>query len=70
MGPHDKPLRWLHGMVRTPPLSSEARIEAGYLLQRLQRGESRTGSMSTRSQALPDSVRRARQRRLKDYDDE
>jgi phage-related protein len=40
MSPHDKPLRWLHGTVRTPPLSVEARIEAGYLLRRLQRGES------------------------------
>lgn len=40
MSPHDKPLRWLHGTVRTPPLSAEARIEAGYLLRRLQRGES------------------------------
>ena len=40
MSPHDKALRWLHGAVRTPPLSSEARIEAGYLRRRLQRGES------------------------------
>lgn len=40
MSPHDKPLRWLHGMVRTPPFSAEARIEAGYLLRRLQRGDS------------------------------
>lgn len=40
MSPHDKPLRWLHGTVRSPPLSSEARLEAGYLLRRLQRGES------------------------------
>lgn len=35
----DKPLVWLHGQIRTPPLSREARIEAGYLLRRLQRGE-------------------------------
>src|SRR5436190_11445418 len=39
MSPHDKPLRWLHGTVRTPPFGAEARIEAGYLLRRLQRGE-------------------------------
>lgn len=37
--PHDKPLAWLHGELKTPPLSSEARIEAGLLLRRLQRGE-------------------------------
>ncbi len=36
----DKPLVWLHGEVKTPPLSREARLETGYLLRRLQRGES------------------------------
>jgi aspartate--ammonia ligase len=30
---------WLRGEVKTPPLSSEARVEAGLLLRRLQRGE-------------------------------
>lgn len=31
---------WLHGEVRTPPLTTAARVEAGLLLCRLQRGES------------------------------
>jgi phage-related protein len=35
----DKPLAWLHGEVKTPPVSQEARIEAGVLLRRLQQGE-------------------------------
>lgn len=35
----DKPLLWLKGEVKTPPFSAEARIEAGLLLRRLQRGE-------------------------------
>lgn len=35
----DKPLAWLHGAVKTPPFSAAARIEAGLLLRRLQRGE-------------------------------
>ncbi|MDD5302605.1 MAG: type II toxin-antitoxin system RelE/ParE family toxin [Elusimicrobia bacterium] len=35
----DKPLLWFHGEVKTPPFSSEARIEAGFLLRRLQEGE-------------------------------
>jgi len=35
----EKPLVWLHGEIKTPPLSSQARIEAGYLLRRLQMGE-------------------------------
>lgn len=35
----DKPLVWLHGEVKTPPLSAAARLEAGFLLRRLQRGD-------------------------------
>jgi len=34
-----KPVFWLQGEVRTPPFSAAARIEAGMLLRRLQRGE-------------------------------
>ena len=39
MSPNDKPLVWLHGEIRTPPLSKQARIEAGFLLRLLQKGE-------------------------------
>ena len=39
MSPSDKPLVWLHGEIKTPPFSQAARVEAGYLLRRLQRGE-------------------------------
>jgi phage-related protein len=35
-----KPLRWLHGEVKTPPMSREARREFGMLLRDLQEGES------------------------------
>jgi phage-related protein len=35
----DKPLVWLHGEVKTPPFSAEARLEVGYLLRLLQGGE-------------------------------
>jgi phage-related protein len=35
----DEPLAWLSGEIKTPPLSSAARQEAGVLLRRLQRGE-------------------------------
>ncbi|NQV69305.1 MAG: type II toxin-antitoxin system RelE/ParE family toxin [Pseudohongiella sp.] len=38
MSPKDKPLVWLHGEVKTPPLSIAARLEAGYLLRVLQSG--------------------------------
>jgi phage-related protein len=40
MSPKDKPLAWLHGEIKTPPFSQKARLEAGYLLRLLQRGES------------------------------
>lgn len=36
----DRALVWLHGEIKTPPFSPEARVEAGVLLRRLQRGES------------------------------
>src|SRR4051794_3457461 len=39
MGEGDKPLVWLHGEVKTPPLSARSRLQAGYLLRRLQRGD-------------------------------
>ncbi|HTY60231.1 MAG TPA: type II toxin-antitoxin system RelE/ParE family toxin [Bacteroidota bacterium] len=35
----DKPLVWLHGEIKTPPPSRFARVELGFLLRRLQRGE-------------------------------
>ena len=39
MRPPDKPLVWLSGEVKTPPFSPAARLEAGFLLRKLQRGE-------------------------------
>ena len=35
----DKPLVWLHGEIKTPPFSAAGRLEAGFLLRRLQQGE-------------------------------
>ena len=35
----DKPIVWLHGEIKTPPFSSSARIEAGFLFRLLQMGE-------------------------------
>ena len=35
----NRPLVWLHGEVKTPPFTATARIEAGVLLRRLQRGD-------------------------------
>jgi phage-related protein len=36
---HERPLMWLHGEVKSPPFSRLGRLEAGYLLRRLQEGE-------------------------------
>ncbi len=37
--PAQKPVAWLKTGVKTPPFSKAARVEAGMLLRRLQRGE-------------------------------
>jgi phage-related protein len=37
---YSRPLVWLSGEVKTPPFSVNARIEAGFLLRKLQEGES------------------------------
>ena len=34
-----RPLVWLSGSVKSPPFSASARVEAGILLRRLQRGD-------------------------------
>ncbi len=39
MSPRDKLLAWLSGEIKTPPFSQSARIEAGFLLRKLQQGE-------------------------------
>ena len=40
MSPRDKPLVWLRGEIETPPFGPNARVEAGFMLRRLQRGDS------------------------------
>ncbi|MCB0230687.1 MAG: type II toxin-antitoxin system RelE/ParE family toxin [Anaerolineae bacterium] len=39
MDREDKPLVWLHGEIQTPPFSKAARLEAGFFLRRIQKGE-------------------------------
>jgi phage-related protein len=39
MEERSKPLAWLHGEVKTPPFSQEARMEVGVLLRQLQEGD-------------------------------
>lgn len=65
MSPNDKPLVWLHGEVKTPPLSSPARVEAGLLLRRLQQGESLE---LPHSRPMPSIGRRVHELRIRDED--
>ena len=61
----DKPLVWLHGEVKTPPLTKEARIEAGMLLRRLQRGERLA---MPHSRGMPSVGRRCHELRIQGAD--
>jgi phage-related protein len=63
MSPHDKPLIILSGEIKTPPLSSAARIEAGYLLRSLQRGDLLT---MPHSRPMPAVGRRCHELRVDD----
>jgi phage-related protein len=59
----DKPLRWMRGTLRTPPVGRAARIEAGVRLRRLQRGESLA---MPESRPMPSIGRRVHELRIDD----
>ena len=59
----DKPLVWLRGEIKTPPLSSEGRTQAGYLLRRLQAGEMLSLPVS---RPMPSIGRRCHELRIDD----
>lgn len=65
MSPADKLIVWLHGEVKTPPFSRSARLEAGFLLRRLQRGD-RIGLPLSR--AMPVVGARCHELRINDED--
>lgn len=58
-----KPLVWMSGEVKTPPFSAEARVEAGFLLRRLQEGE--TLSLP-HSRPMPSIGKRCHELRIQD----
>ncbi len=65
MSPRDKPLVWLHGEIKTPPMSRQARLEAGHLLRQLQQGE----ALSLPSpRPMPDIGTRCHELRVNDDD--
>ena len=62
---NDKPLVWLHGEIKTPPFSLEARIEAGVLLRRIQKGD-HIGMPHSRP--MPSIGKRCHELRIQDQD--
>lgn len=65
MSSTDKPLVWLKGEIKTPPLSAGARVEAGFLLRKLQRGENLG---LPHSRPMPVVGRRCHELRIADED--
>ena len=65
MNSEDKPLVWLEGEVKTPPFSQKARIEAGFLLRRLQQGELLE---LPHSRPMPDIGKQCHELRIRDKD--
>jgi phage-related protein len=63
MDADDKPLVWLHGQVKTPPFSQSARLEAGFLLRRLQQGEALS---LPQSRPMPSIGARCHELRIRD----
>jgi len=61
----DKELVWLQGEIKTPPFTSHARTEAGFLLRRLQKGEMLA---MPRSRAMPVIGSRCHELRIQDAD--
>jgi len=58
-----KPLRWVHGQVKTPPVSLDARREIGFLLRELQDGRKLS---LPHSRPMPDIAPRCHELRIND----
>ena len=65
MSDKEKSPVWLHGEVKTPPFSIDARIEAGFLLRRLQQGEKLA---MPQSRPMPSIGARCHELRINDRD--
>jgi len=60
-----KPVIWVHGDLKSPPMSSAARIEAGYLLGLVQEG---INLGMPQSRPMPQIGRRCHELRVRDED--
>ena len=65
MGKNDKVVVWMHGVVKTPPFTSAARLEAGFLLRNLQQGEKLS---MPHSRPMPVIGKRCHELRVTDID--
>ena len=65
MSKADKDLVWLHGTIKSPPFSKEARIEAGVLLRKLQQ---RAKLSLPHSRAMPSIGPGCHELRIQDHD--
>lgn len=63
MEKNDRVVVWLHGEVKSPPFSAKARMEAGLLLRRLQRGEKLN---MPHSRSMPSIGKRCHELRITD----
>jgi phage-related protein len=63
MDSSERPIVWLHGDVKSPPFSKEARIQAGFLLRLLQEGDSLKMPWS---RPIPDIGARCQELRIDD----
>jgi phage-related protein len=65
VSPKHKPVVWFSGEVKTPPFSSAARLEAGFLLRLLQAGQK---VALPHSRPMPPIGRRCHELRIVDGD--
>jgi phage-related protein len=63
VSPNDKPIGWLGGEIKSPPLSRESRVEIGFLLRRLQQRASLSMPVS---KPMPSIAARCHELRVSD----
>jgi phage-related protein len=65
MNPYDKPVDWLGGELKTPPMSMEARLKAGFFVRMLQGGDKLS---MPESRPMPSIGNRCHELRIQDKD--
>ncbi len=65
MNPYDKPVNWLGGELKSPPMGKEARLKAGFYVRMLQGGETLS---PPESRPMPSIGPRCHELRINDKD--